>query len=146
MNGYRAAVERLLELIRDGSAKAEDTFLPLFEALNWAASVDVYFIEAQAPIQDSLLIGVRFARNRVHHQWADALVRVESPGMAGVLRATSSSRAIMPPPGHQWNWRDVDQLPQGTNNSGKPEYKKHLEGRSAEDTLRALTPILNALI
>ena len=146
MNGYRAAVERLRERIRDANAKAEDTFVPLFEALNWAASVDIYFIEGRAPIQDPLLTGVRFARNRVHHQWADALVRVESPGMPGVLRATGSSRLLVPPPGHQWNWADVAQLPPGKNDSGRLEYETHLEGRSAEETLLALTPVLNALI
>jgi hypothetical protein len=44
-------------------------FIPLFEALNWAASID----EGLGYLDHAELQGSRFARNRVHHQWADAL-------------------------------------------------------------------------
>jgi len=65
---------------RQGDAGEKETFIPLFGALNWAASIDIYFFENGSPIGDDLLTGVRFARNRVHHQWALALARYDSPG------------------------------------------------------------------
>ena len=88
VEGYFRAIERLLGTIRSGDAGDKETFLPLFEALNWAASIDEFLVDKRRPIQDELLTGVGFARNRVHHQWGLALRRNDSPGVPMVLRAT----------------------------------------------------------
>jgi hypothetical protein len=64
--GYEQAVARFhaARLARDPAA----AFIPLFEALNWAASID----ESLGYLDHGELQGLRFTRNRVHHQWADA--------------------------------------------------------------------------
>jgi hypothetical protein len=67
LRGYQQAVARF-----DESRLGHDAtvaFLPLFEALNWAASIDERLRYPDYPE----LRGLRFARNRVHHQWAEAL-------------------------------------------------------------------------
>src|SRR5438094_3494121 len=145
VEGYLTAVERLLEVIRSGDAGDKETFLPLFEALNWAASVDMFFIDNGRPIQDDLLTGVRFARNRVHHQWELALRRYDSPGVPMVHLATGSSRLIGPPPGFWWYWVDANQLPRGRQ-GGKNAYVARLAGKEADTTLKALRPIFERLI
>jgi hypothetical protein len=70
VEGCLAAVERLRVETQRGDADAKDTFFPSFEALNWAASIDLFLFENGAAVENDLLTGVRFARNRVHHQWA----------------------------------------------------------------------------
>jgi hypothetical protein len=67
-----------------GPAAEVDTFTPLFEALNWATSLE-YRIAAEWPDPDTsrewyrdfpagdTVRAVRFIRNRVYHQWAEAI-------------------------------------------------------------------------
>lgn len=69
VNGYRRALERF-----DATADqrdAEERFIPLFEALNWAVAISDY--PGSSVRVDDTIRGLRFARNRVHHQWADAI-------------------------------------------------------------------------
>jgi hypothetical protein len=115
--GYIKALDRLRSETGRGDAGERVTFLPLFEALNWAASIDRYFFEKGRPIENDLLTAVRFARNRVHHQWALALRRFDSPGVPMIHLATSSSRIVGPPPGFWWYWVDLDELPPGRSSS-----------------------------
>ena len=58
--GYRGAVDRLTTVLRNADANADDAFVPLFEALNWAASIDLFLVDVGTPVQDDLLTGVRF--------------------------------------------------------------------------------------
>jgi hypothetical protein len=150
VEGCLAAVERLRVETQRGDADAKDTFFPSFDALNWAASIDLFLFENGAAVENDLLTGVRFARNRVHHQWAKALVRADSPGIPRVTLAASSSRIVGPPPGFWWYWVGADQLPARPPRvapplSGKEQYKNNLAGKPAEATLEALRPILEAL-
>ena len=125
--------------------------MPLFEALNWAASIDLFFAEGGNPIENDLLTGVRFARNRIHHQWAKALGRHENPGMLEVTLALTSSRLTGPRPGFWWHWADAGELPPWKPSSVKPpvgenQYTEYLAGRSVDRTLEALRPVLEDLI
>jgi hypothetical protein len=150
VEGYRGALGRLVEAVGDPEASAEQTFIPLFEALNWAASIDMFFVANQKPIQDDLLTAVRFARNRVHHQWGLALSRYDSPGVPMIHLATSRSRHYGPPPGFWWQWVKLSQLPVWTPSvsapRGEDQYRDELAERSTEATLKALLPVLEALI
>jgi hypothetical protein len=68
-----------------GPAAIPGSFIPLFEALNWTVSLDD-LIQAQWPTElsppgrwyetipcGSTVRAVRFARNRIHHHWIDAM-------------------------------------------------------------------------
>jgi hypothetical protein len=146
VEGYIKALERLDGETRSGDAGERETFLPLFEALNWAASIDLYFSEAGKPVENDLLTAVRFARNRVHHQWARALTRYDSPGVPMIMQATSSSRLIGPPPGFWWCWVETKDLPSGHSwPEGEAAYSAQLAGKRADVTLADLLPVLEAL-
>lgn len=87
-SGYVAACERFTN-----ASKQRDTaaaFHPLFEALNWAVALDDRIRKHWAPEGKpldwewrkrvrgaELMPGLRWARNRVQHQWSDALVTSE---------------------------------------------------------------------
>src|SRR5665811_2098217 len=88
LEGYENAVSRFSD-----ASKSRDpgrVFAPLFEALNWAVALDDQARKHWAP--EGIALGwawrsrveggefvsaVRCARNRVHHQWADALTLSE---------------------------------------------------------------------
>lgn len=73
---------------RGRAEEAKETFIPLFEALNWAVSFEDLVRKQQgAPRNDDLVLAIRYARNRVHHQWAAALNAVEQRFGLSALRA-----------------------------------------------------------
>ena len=74
VEGYQGALKRLTTVAATRTQRLS-TYIPLFEALNWAASIDLFFREKGDAVESDLLTGVRFARHRVHHQWAKALAR-----------------------------------------------------------------------
>ncbi len=131
--GYREAVERFREAARsDNHALA---FIPLFEALNWAAVIDdrcaAHFVPdgvANKPGRDwqkrltgrETLRAVRFARNRVHHEWDEAVVL----------------------DGGVWVWRAVDDLPasfeRGKHGQGRRLYEEELAGQPVDTVLGTL--------
>jgi hypothetical protein len=86
---------------------AEATFRALFEALNWAHAIDDLIALTWSPrgkvegygwrgdpalgggeTLASVMDGLRYARNRAHHQWAEA---VYSPSGAASPATTASS-------------------------------------------------------
>jgi hypothetical protein len=106
-----------------------DTFIPLFEALNWVAMIDDRL--GEDPADSELLRGVRFARNVAHHQWGDVLQF--EPGaelevlMLGVSQLGASSR---------WVWRNESELPRSREGRhGREQYAQHLQGHDVRDTL-----------
>lgn len=111
-----------------------ETFLPLFEALNWAASIDEFLGTQKEPIIRAL----RFARNRVHHQWANALYFM--PGSEAGTWVLGVSRLGV---ASQWHWRPAVELPVGrTDAEGEAAYRAHLETKSAGVTLAAFDQFL----
>jgi hypothetical protein len=161
--GLRAAVERL-----DAAALRRDdpqgTYLPLFEALNWVASLDDRIGAIWRPDGGKDPIGTAWrervgsgpritaldwVRNLVHHQWADAL-RLDPSGH-GLYPSQDlyPSDDLYPLPDHAWVWRDARELParrarrkkgQGPGADGAETYNTHLAGRSAVGTLTEILP------
>jgi hypothetical protein len=75
--GYRQAYKRWMSGPRI-DPDPDQAFFAIFEALNWAVTVDDRLSDVLVgwprgyDERDSLL-GFRYARNAVHHDWADAL-------------------------------------------------------------------------
>ena len=126
--GYHGALARFLAADPGDETSA---FLPLFEALSWASAIDQRCTKDFAPdgLGDrmprrgweqrltggaDIISGVRFVRNVVHHQWAEAV----QPGAGG------------------WCWRAVEELPSRRENS--EDYRRELAGRLVAPTLLAL--------
>ncbi len=107
-----------------GPSTGVDSYIPLFEALNWATSLESRITTdwPDQPAKDwfrhipcGLTVrGVRFARHRVHHQWADAfMVRDED--------------RVLPPSLVPWIWRQ--ELPGGRiDRAGERLYREDLAG------------------
>jgi hypothetical protein len=138
--GNVSAIQRLKEAIDERDVHA--VFRALFEALNWASSIDDRIREEWAPEGDPLdwawrqrvegaevMPGVRFARNRVHHHWADAIY-LDEGGLASPITSPMRSSA--------WRWRPLADLPPGDDDHGIDKYAEHLADRPVEATLLRL--------
>lgn len=138
--GYVHAIRRLEEAIeaRDPAA----AFRAVFEALNWASSIDDRIRGEWAPEGQpldwawrervtgaELMPGVRFVRNRVHHHWADAIY-LDDTGLTFPL--------TFPARFETWRWRLGKDLPPGNDDHGEDVYAAHLEGQAVEGTLLRL--------
>lgn len=145
VGGYRDALARFQE-----AAETWDhdiTFQPLFEALSWATAIDERCRRIWVPDgkddrpgyewQKRLnghetLKGVRFVRNRVHHQWAEAF---ES-------RDVRSARKNRPIRYVAWVWKRVEDLPEAPAKHRdvriRPFYVRLLAGKPVEATLIGL--------
>src|SRR5579871_3744242 len=139
LEGFRRAIVRFHDAASPG-AHALETFVPLFEALNWAATLaDRIEKKSWSPT----LKGIVFARNMVHHQWADAL-RFKPGGEVGILIIGVTPLGTV----SQWLWRDVDEFPRpraGQHPPGRDEYVAHLEGQDVSDTFTQMLGELAAL-
>jgi hypothetical protein len=85
--GYTQAVGRFSVGVRE--TDSNPAYFALFESLNWAVAIDDFVREVWVPHGEpldrgwtdlaagdgyvDLLDGARYARNLVHHHWADAL-------------------------------------------------------------------------
>jgi hypothetical protein len=143
-SGLRGAVERF-----KGTSPLSDPVaaaIPLFEALNWAVALDDRVREDWAPdgvdrqpgwdwvirlsnVTDAEAVrGIRFIRNRVHHQWADAL-------------RIAKGQSRYPARGFDWVWASADELPPPKgrfDELGHAGYQRLLKGRPADFTLATL--------
>lgn len=143
LRSYEQAVERFVRASK--SRDPVQVFSPLFEALNWAVALDDQARAHWAPEGTPLgwawrtrvsggevVNAVRGARNRAHHQWADALTLSEG----------FTFPVVMPLVTHEWRWRPLSELPK----PGRPaavgadsHYEQLLAGRPAR---MALTDLL----
>ncbi|HEY5852609.1 MAG TPA: hypothetical protein VIW24_00805 [Aldersonia sp.] len=145
LRGYCEAVERF-----HASAQTEPIpgILALFEALNWAVTLDDRVAKHWAPAgtqrvepdgnikpaipgkkwlerwcgDQTVTRAIRFARNRVHYQWAEA------------LEPDSTD-----PPQVEWSWRSTVDLPPA------PPDRPDRDGGNAYDTLLAGHPVASTL-
>jgi len=136
--GYAGAHDRFNEASQHPESP-DLLFIPLFEALNWAGVLE----EDARPHTDDLLWAIRFVRNRVVHQWANAVEGRNIPNPAGLTvrplgAGAGRSGVVGPPVVWQWYWRDRASLPTGTNNRGGPAYDKLLDGKPVADALTQL--------
>jgi hypothetical protein len=144
-SGYRAAVARFTEAV-DRRDPPEETYLPLFEALNWAVSLDDRLKRPDVEVAK----GLRWVRNLVHHQWADAL---ESSDVLipRVVRASGHSQIVGPIVVLDWFWRPVERLPEPDKRSRhEPEQREAyialLAERRAREPLERLLDDLGGRI
>ena len=137
LDGYGAACHRF-----DAARKELDEvagFRAIFEALEWAVSIDEVIGHRWAPEDKPLswdwrervpgaesMDGLRFARNRVHHHWAAALE---------ISRADS----WYPPREFEFRWKRIEELPPAegrpSSEHGAEQYRRLMAGRSADVVL-----------
>jgi hypothetical protein len=75
--GYRQAYQRWMSGPRI-DPDPEQAFFAIFAALNWAVSIDDRLKDTllgwpSAYDERGYVVGFRYARNAVHHHWAEAL-------------------------------------------------------------------------
>jgi hypothetical protein len=121
VNGFVQAYARFEEVAKQQDP--EDAFHALFEVLSWAACVDE---RLNFPNDSPELRGLRFARNRVHHQWANALW-LDQSGLSFPI--------TFPMVFFEWRWRLAVELPEGRASPDEQPYAQHLQGQPARVTL-----------
>lgn len=139
--GYAEALQRLEATIE--SKDADRSFHAVFESLNWATSVDDRIRKHWAPEGKALdwawrsrvdgaelMAGVRFARNRVHHHWADAIYLNDTGGLTLPM--------TFPMHFSTWRWLAADDLPAGEDDQGRDVYATHLQDQPVVKTLLVL--------
>jgi hypothetical protein len=146
LRGYANAFERFSTAASERDEVA--TFVPLFEALNWAVALDERCARHWAPEGEPLgfawrervtgaevMRGVRWVRNGVQHQWSEALVVVEG-------RQYPKRYPVVY---HEWVWRRAGELPDlgRQDASGEATYGEHLQDRPAEVTLGTLGSVFD---
>jgi hypothetical protein len=144
--GFRLAVGRFEDAGR--SPDPLTAAIPLFESLNWAVALDERLMKDWIPdgkdrppgwdwpvrlrgeTEADIVRGVRFIRNRIHHQWADALLLVKA-------------RHYYPPRASEWIWAAASELPQADprHDQGRDAYERLVEGHPADFTLTTLVSI-----
>jgi hypothetical protein len=148
VGGFQLARKRFSEGVRQ--PEPDPGFFALFESLNWAIALDDLIREIWVPAGEQLgrawgdvargeglpelLDGTRYARNLVHHHWADAL-RLEQ----GRRYPTTYPEVYF-----SWVWREAADLPEHPD-ADKPHvirnraaYDSRLAGVRTEDTLMEL--------
>ena len=134
-----------------GRGQGTLAYVALSEALNWAVSLEDRTRRDWAPDGEpvgwewrerlpntEVMAGVRFARNRVHHQWADAMV-IEQ-------RTYPYKFPLLVP---EWKWRPANDLPPGDQKHPDPDgeaaYRRFLEGRQVSVALDDLSGVFYTL-
>jgi hypothetical protein len=150
LRGYREAVGRFR--IAAATMDPEPGIIALFEALNWAVALDERCGKHWAPDGEPLgskwlerwsgdvaiARGIRFARNRAHHQWAEAL-----------MLHFVNVRSDRPNDEFEWRWRAAAELPSApperADRRGEKAYEELLAGHAAETTLSSVEDLYDDL-
>jgi hypothetical protein len=134
-DGFEQAFERW-RTVEFGTHDPIATFIPLFETLEWTACLDERLGQIWARPGEPRLLewskdlrGLRWARHRVHHDWAVAVRAVPSIELPGHYEGA---------PEYEWVWRD--ELPQERPvpqhlRKDEPHYQARLAGRPARVTI-----------
>lgn len=137
VSGYTSAYDRFLAASQHPD-RPEDLYVALFETLNWAGALE----EKLRPHKNQLLLAIRFVRNRVLHDWADAVEGRNVPN-AQVARQTGAgvmvSGSIPPPVVWEWFWRNRQHIPSSrVQPHGGPAYDMHLSEKPVREALHEL--------
>jgi hypothetical protein len=133
-DGFEQAFARWREVER-APHQLDRTFIPLFEVLEWTACIDER-LETKKWISAPDLRGLRWARNRCHHDWALALeVRSWDQWKLG------RNMVREPDAPDEWTWRE--RLPEAKPvpaplRRDEPYYESHLAGQLARVTLNLI--------
>jgi len=160
VTGLRQAVERLDRA--SAALDPVDTFVPLFEALNWVASIDQRIGSIWRPdgerkttwrakvAHGPQIAAVAWVRNAVHHQWIDALALDPSGHGLAPSPDLFPGPDMHPRADHAWVWRPAQALPVSKPRSkrasadgepdGREAYETCLVGRPASETLTEMLP------
>lgn len=121
-----------------------DLSIATFDVLNWMVCIDDRLKKTRTSqwfgrsSNGALILGLRCARNRVHHQWADAF-RYQD-GAAFPIR--------FPTGFHEWVWRELSELPKPQKKYERPKqdaaYRERLEGTPARGTLLKAVHLVRA--
>jgi hypothetical protein len=148
--GYTESLNRLeaASAFRDPVA----TYVPLFEALNWAQALDervrAHWVPNGKPagfswrnriLHGDLMGGVSFVRNSVHHDWSEAVV-LRDHGVSFPLTFPMSFTSGTGKP-WQWYWRDADELPVPSKKQfadNELVYRTQMQGREVKHVLDVL--------
>jgi hypothetical protein len=131
IRGFDAALVRFQAAAAERDAEA--AFHPLFEALAWTYGIDDRLNKPDLPA----LRGLRWARRKVHHQWADALY------VADVAHVISARRpAIMGPHFFEWRWRPELARGRERDNADRNAYREYLSDQPARTTLASVSEFL----
>lgn len=158
--GYTEALNRLEDASRSRDPVA--TYVPLFEALNWAQALDerirAHWIPNGKHVgygwrdlipNGEIMAGVSFARNSVHHDWSDAVVLRDAGVRFPVAFPLSFSTGVSDPTRTwEWIWRDADELPTpGKKPYANSEhiYRDRLQGRTVKQVLDVLGGVFYTL-
>jgi hypothetical protein len=149
LDGYRAACARF-----DSARKELDevgAFRAMFEALEWAVSIDEVIAHRWAPDGEPALgwewrkripaaefiKGLRWVRNRVHHHWLAAL-------------EINWAEAWYPPRELEFQWKPLDELPPAKGKSsderGAQQYRVLLAGHSADAGLSIIDEVFEEVV
>jgi hypothetical protein len=95
---------------------------------------------------DEVVRALRFARNSVHHDFADALEPRDVPFASVVTNRRGGSRLIAPPTVLDWFWKRPDQLPPAGQEDAEGEraYENRLAGERVEHALAHLNSLLQS--
>jgi hypothetical protein len=153
VKGFDGAYARLRPLIGDVNVPTEEAFIPLFEALHWTVALSEVADAQKNPALEGVksdFLALRFARNRAHHQWANALETADialppRPIVVLASRRGGGVRQRGPTSARAWVWVDADRLPPGTNKRGKHEYVTQLQGLQAHAVLDRVSAALDSL-
>jgi hypothetical protein len=128
IDGFRRSVARLREVAYADDLPPVESYIPLFEALNWAHSIAWRLGKGNEP---ELLMAIEYARNAVHHEWIRTLeLMPRGYGEGGYGEG--------PYGGWIWRWRTADDLQVRKADDRRSLYESFLAGRFVLDTLRQL--------
>lgn len=149
--GFEQARERFANAIDKGDELR--TYFGLFEALNWAVALDERIARSHPAgwdwrdqVSDGAIVrALRHARNRVHHDWADALW---TEALIVLQADTMLSADTLLGDEDSWVWRQLSELPPAGryDREGESEYDKLLAGTSARATLDTLSRVFEAVL
>jgi len=147
--GFALAVERFDVAVKDRDST--QTFVSIFEVLNWAVALDdrarKHWCPEGAPLDwawrdrvrgAEIMRGVQYARNSIHHQWSDAL-ELDEGGFGFPV--------TFPMVFFEWRWRAASCLPlpedRKEDKHGRAVYEEHLERDLARTTVHTLVNVFN---
>ncbi|MBU1226805.1 MAG: hypothetical protein KJ698_06325 [Actinobacteria bacterium] len=124
-------------------------FAPLAEALWWSAVLDDSFWKSDCARYSALrkheghvdlMVGLRYARNRLTHD-------IDITGMHGLMEGATFPLTF-PLRFRGWRWRCINDLPSAGRKDEEREkaYKAALEGRDVEETLRDAADFLRGYL
>lgn len=144
LDGFKQSHQRFQ--VAKNNIDEKQMFITLFEALNWVVSIDDRLRDRNSNWQDQFgkqgetVKAIRFARNRVHHQWAYILH----------IRDGVTLPVRLPTPLFDWVWIAATQLPAVAKRYEDPKgeklYRQLLENKPVRFSLLEMENLFDKVI